>query len=477
MLDRLSIRWRLALISSLLTFVILGVFAVVIGETTTRRIRSDFNNQLTATSDTLREELKLEFVPVGFPSQYTIGRTDPPLDTFAAPEHAVIRILNQAGQTMKSTKGAPDFGYPQEGLVTIGSYRVASRLKIISTSTGYNAGYVWLQYARPVSQPEATVRRLRAFLFFGVLAGTALALGAGLLLAQRAMRPIKALTRTSREIATTRDPNRRVPVPRADDEVAELARTLDEMLIALEDSRSETAQSLARQRQFVADASHELRTPLTSVYANLELLAETLEGDHQDAAESALRSTRRMRRLVADLLLLARADALREVAHEPVDLNSVVIDAAGEMGPVAQDHDIHVSTGELGERAYVSGARDELFRLVLNLVQNAVEHTPRGTHIDVAVNVVGDEVVLTVADDGPGIDPEIRERLFERFVRGAGDRGGSTGLGLAIVKAVTETHGGSVTVGDANENLINRGTRFTVRLPRSVSPVQAGASV
>ncbi len=110
--------------------------------------------------------------------------------------------------------------------------------------------------------------------------------------------------------------------------MAELARTLEGMLRELDAARAETESTLARQRQFVADASHELRTPLTSVLANLELLAESLDGDQADAARSALRSSQRMRRLVADLLLLARSDAARVVAHRPCDLAQVVVEAA-----------------------------------------------------------------------------------------------------------------------------------------------------
>ena len=128
-----------------------------------------------------------------------------------------------------------------------------------------------------------------------------------------------------------------MPIPDADDEVAELARTLDEMLQALEASREEREAALARQRQFVADASHELRTPLTRVLANLELLADVLDGERGEAARAALRSSQRMRRLVADLLLLARADAKREVPHAPTDLAQVLVDAAAELGPVAGD--------------------------------------------------------------------------------------------------------------------------------------------
>ncbi len=122
--------------------------------------------------------------------------------------------------------------------------------------------------------------------------------------------------------------------------MAELARTLQGMLHELDAARSETEATLARQRQFVADASHELRTPLTSVLANLELLAETLRGDQGDAASSALRSSRRMRRLVADLLLLARNDAAKEVARASCDLGQIVVEAAGELGAVADGHEI-----------------------------------------------------------------------------------------------------------------------------------------
>ena len=233
------------------------------------------------------------------------------------------------------------------------------------------------------------------------------------------MAPIAELTAAAREIERTRDPARRVPTTEADDEVAELSRTLDGMLRALDDSRHETEAALQRQREFVADASHELRTPLTSVLANLELLAETLDGERGEAAASALRSSRRMRRLVADLLLLARADAERHAPHTPTDVGEVLMEAAGELSAVADGHELHIDA----DHAIVSGARDELHRLALNLMENAIRHTPSGTSIRAGVEQRDATVVLTVEDDGPGIDPELRERVFERFVRGSGDSG------------------------------------------------------
>ena len=142
------------------------------------------------------------------------------------------------------------------------------------------------------------------------------------------MRPIAELTDAAREIERTRDPSLHLPPSDADDEIAELARTLEGMLGALDAARGETETMLERQREFVADASHELRTPLTSVLANLELLAEELEGEQAESAQAALRSTRRMRRLVGDLLLLARADARREQPRRRVDLAEILTEAA-----------------------------------------------------------------------------------------------------------------------------------------------------
>jgi signal transduction histidine kinase len=320
---------------------------------------------------------------------------------------------------------------------------------------------VELQYGRKVSDVEATVNRVRRFLTAGVLGGTLLALLGGVLLGRRAMRPVARMTTAARDIQRTRDPSKSMPQPQADDEVSELAGTLQDMLDALEASREETEGALARQRQFVADASHELRTPLTSILANLELLADVLDGDKGEAAQSALRSSQRMRRLVGDLLLLARADANRHQPHEPTDVSRVMVEAAAELGPVADGHHLTVDA----DPAVVDGARDELYRMTLNLMENAIRHTPDGTRIRATVAGEDGEVVLTVQDDGPGVPPELRDRVFERFVRGTGDRGSSSGLGLSIVRAVAESHGGSVALEDARP-----GARFVVRLPRAEVP-------
>jgi len=439
--------------------VILCAFAVAIGSLTVHRIRSDFNREVADTATQLPSQMRITVDPL-----HNTFSVTPPLADLAAADHAVIRILALEGHVVSETPtGAPPFGPPSGEPHNIDGYRVASQRVIVRDDVGAPIGQLTFQYGRPVGPTEATVKRVELFLLLGVLAGSALALLAGMALARRAMAPIAELTSTAAEIARTRDPSRGVAQPQADDEVAELARTLEGMLKELDAARSETESTLARQRQFVADASHELRTPLTSVLANLELLAESLAGDQGEAARSALRSSQRMRRLVADLLLLARTDAARVVPREPCDLGRIVVEAAAELGPVSGAHEISLDI----HRAVVLGARDELHRLAINLLENALRHTPAGTEIRVRTAAAGDQVELVVEDNGPGVPAELAPTLFERFVRGAGDRGGSFGLGLAIVQAVAQAHGGSVSLeaSQIGKEPDHTGARFVVRLP------------
>ena len=451
----LPIRWRLAGGSAALTLVILCGFAVIVGVLTTRQIHDDFRRSVAGSADKLAQEarLRLEFDRNGNPRVIPLeGSID--LEDFDASRNAAIRVVTQDDTVGFSTPGAPDFGPPVARTSEIAGWRVETREVPVDRSLPWS-----LQYARRISEVQDTANRVKVFLAFGVLGGALLALLAGLATARRAMEPIAELTDAARRIERSRDPSEKLPHPEAEDEVSELARTLEAMLAALDAARGETEASLARQREFVADASHELRTPLTSVLANLELLEEELSGEQRETAASALRSSRRMRRLVADLLLLARADAGRKAPHQAVDLSEVVTDAAAELEPVARGHEISVSAPA---GAQVTGARDELHRLVLNLMENALRHTDPGTAVEATVERRNGEVVLAVEDDGPGIPVPMREKVFERFYRGSGEHSGSSGLGLSIVRAVAESHQGTVRL---EEPLDGRGARFVVRIP------------
>jgi two-component system, OmpR family, sensor kinase len=460
------VRWRLAAVSAGLTLAILLVFGAVIGQVATSRIRNDFNREVRGAAQTLAGEFRIIYTPLGRIS-FSHG---PRLDDFVRPDGASARVFDVNGNLVEESTGAINLGRPEAGLSTEGDMRVATAP--ISSDTGEVTGYV--QYGRSLAHVDSTVDRLWLFIAAGILAGTLFASLAGVAIAARAMRPISALTLTARQIAATGDPSSHMPDPKVEDEVGELARTLEQMLRSLDAARAEREQAMKKQRDFVADASHELRTPLTSVLANLELLQASLqEPRHEDdraMVDSALRSSRRMSRLVGDLLLLARADAGRVGRHAPCDLAEIAGNAAAEVAPVLGDRRLEI---ENGQPLAVDGNADELHRLVLNLLDNAGRYTPPGTRIELRLRQQEGEAVLEVGDDGPGIPAPLRAQIFDRFVRGEGPAdtavGPGSGLGLAIVRAVTASHGGTVEVGESAAG----GALFTVRLPlqRTERPV------
>ncbi len=469
LLHSLSIRWRLALLTAGLTFLVLCAFALVIGQLTASRIRSDFNNEMAAAVDDLRDQLQLDYDS----GDIVVGNS---IATYAAPNHAVIRVLKaDSGKIIAETRHAPNFGLPGVAVNrtdTVDGYRVETRnttLKIVNLPRGVVAQPVpvAVQYAREISDVEATVSRVRLFLLLGVLGGSGIALALGLALSRRALAPIARLTQTARDIGATRDPSRRVAIPDTDDEVAVLARTLDEMLQALESSpgRDRGAPGppapVRRRRQPRAahPADERAGQPRAAVRrARGRAWRGGALGTALDAADApsgrrpaaAGPRRRRSRRAARADRPHARGRRRHRRAASPVAVDHVLgVDAAGP--------------------AMVDGARDELHRMALNLMQNAVQHTPPGTHVTAAVRRDGDHVILTVTDDGPGIPPELRDSAFDRFVRGDGDRGGSVGLGLSIVRAVARTHGGDVVL----ESPAAGGARFVVTLPALPAAVAA----
>jgi signal transduction histidine kinase len=248
------------------------------------------------------------------------------------------------------------------------------------------------------------------------------------------------------------DLSRRVPVPSSRDEIAQLARTMNAMLERLD--RASTGE-----RIFVADASHELRNPLAAFRTELEVaLAAPERADWPQVAHDLLRRSHEMESLARDLLFLAAADdgsPGERLARDAVDLDDVALDETSRLRSVTT---VRLDVSGVSA-APVRGSRDQLARLARNLLENAVTHASE--LVTVRLGVVGGEVHLEVADDGPGIPPEAWDRVFDRFVRldAARVRGG-TGLGLAIVASVAATHGGSVEVAAGDE-----GATLLVRCP------------
>lgn len=452
------VRWRLAAVSAGLTLVILVLFGLIVGNLAAQRIRDDFNREIEDAVTTLAGQVQIVDTITN-----TLIVREPDLGDFASPNDASVRIYDARGEQLDASPNVAPLGPPVPGVHTVGDMRVVTAV-LRSPQTGRIAGYV--QYGRNEQHIDSTIDRLWLFIAAGVLGATLLASFAGVAIARRAMRPISSLTATARTIADTGDPSSHMPQPRVDDEVGELARTLEQMLRSLDAARSERELALRRQREFVADASHELRTPLTSILANLELLQASLDqasqGDERAMVDSALRSSNRMSRLVGDLLLLARADAGRIGTRTRCDLAEIAGNAAAEVAPTIGERQLRV---ENERPLLVDGNPDELHRMVLNLLDNAARHTPPGSTIELRLRTRGGQAVVEVADDGPGVPPELHEQIFERFVRGAGPAdtaiGGGSGLGLAIVNAVAKSHGGQAEAGESDLG----GALFSVRLP------------
>jgi two-component system sensor histidine kinase MprB len=304
-----------------------------------------------------------------------------------------------------------------------------------------------VRLARSLESTDAVLSRLRWVLLALVLGGIALAALLGRLAARHLVAPVRRVSEAARHIADTEDLGRRIEVT-SHDEVGELAERFNAMLDTLEGS-------IAAQRQLVADASHELRTPVTSLRTNIEVLAES----DLDAAERARviadveAQAEELSLLVTDLIELARGEQ-GSPAREDVRLDELAAEAIER----ARRHAPAVQFDAQLEPAVVDGVPDRLARAVNNLLDNAARH---GTRVVVRTGVDG----ISVRDNGPGVDPADLPHIFDRFYRGAADRGRSgTGLGLAIVRQVAEQHGGSVVAANADGG----GAAFELRLPAVV---------
>jgi signal transduction histidine kinase len=272
------------------------------------------------------------------------------------------------------------------------------------------------------------------------------------LMVGRALAPVESIRREVDAISSV-DLDRRVPTPPGNDEIARLATTMNDMLGRLE-------QGQARQRRFVADASHELRSPVASIRQHAEVaLAHPDRTSVGALAETVAAENLRVERLVDDLLLLTRADEhTLQLQRRPVDVDDLVFEEAQRLRDATS---LRVDTTRVSA-GRVIGDRTALWRALRNLGDNAVRHA--GSQVAFTLAERNGAVVLDVDDDGPGIPPADRQRVFERFVRlddaRARDAGGS-GLGLAIVAEVVNAHRGTIAVDDSGLG----GARFEVRLP------------
>lgn len=301
--------------------------------------------------------------------------------------------------------------------------------------------------------------------------GVAAAALAGRTLVRRQLRPLREVAQTaervthldlaSGEVGRTE----RVPAEFTDPatEVGQVGGALNQLLGHVETALDARHESEQQARQFLADASHELRTPLSTIKGYAELSRRMSDPDDLSQVLSKVDSeSLRMTRLVEDMLLLARLDAGRNIEPRPVDLTRVVADAVHDAAVVDPDRTWNVSLPP--DPITIDGDEQRLHQLVTNLLRNASRHTGEGTRVVTSLEVDGANVRLMVADNGPGIDPELLPTIFDRFTRGDSSRtraSGGAGLGTSLVQAIAHAHGGRVSVTSAPGQ-----TEFIVLLPR-----------
>jgi two-component system OmpR family sensor kinase len=369
----------------------------------------------------------------------------PNLGDARLPDAMVLRAAVSPGEPAHETVRA---GYDED-----------LRLLAMRVSDAVALGGV-LIVAESLEPTEGTLAQARELLLACGVGAVLLVVAGATLLTGAALAPMARLTRAAARIAATGHYHERVPTPARQDEVGQLAATVNDLIATV-------ARTLEAQRQLLADTSHELRSPLTAVLANLDLLRRDLAAPERElCVGEASNEAQRMRRLVNDLLLLAQADATQVIARAPVALDRLVAETTTTMARQAIAH--HFDT-QLARELVVQGDQERLTQALRNLLENAVRYTPPGTTVRVTLGAEADgQARITIADTGPGIDAVHLPRLWDRFYRVDRSRAaGGSGLGLAIVRYITEAHGGSVAV----ESAPGQGTAFHIRLPLAQTPI------
>jgi two-component system OmpR family sensor kinase len=509
-----STRIRLTAWYAALFVLVLLALGVSVEALARNRLMDDVDNRLQSTAEDIGtgiegnlENWPLETDPVRFEDIV------PVLGSFAS-RGLLIQIADPNGQVVRGSEYAPKNPLvaeqsPPSGTPTFisttwnGDELRAVHFPVIVTDP---SGVRWYIGAVIVGERLTTMQQtldsLRQVLLVTSALGLALALLGGWMLAGRALRPVDRVTAAAARIAegdgTATSLATRLPVPPTDDELSRLSATFNAMLDRLQ-------ASFRAQERFVADASHELRTPLTAIRGNVDVLTRQARSrdrgintaDLAPALDDIRQESDRMRRLLDDLLMLARADTGREsdplaaARHERVRLDEIAAEAVHSAAALTNGQFLEL---EAPRSIETDGDPDRLHQLLMILLDNAIRHTPSGGRIRAAVAATPDGTArIAVRDDGEGIAAEHLPHIFERFYRADGARGrssGGTGLGLAIAQAICRAHGGEISVASAP----GQGTTFIVtlpgaapldqriskedgRIPATISPAQADPAV
>jgi two-component system, OmpR family, sensor kinase len=478
----MSIRLRLSLLYTAILALMMAVFGVVLYALQSQYTLNWLKNDLVVSSDTLAQSVLRIYMDMRPPAVGTGAQTPPgpPPNSSQAyqsdaafqqqSESEIVRVLDPDGKMVASPVGGSGEALPLslEGLQRLRNQQswveTASasgrQLLIYNRPVLYNGQVVSiLQVARPLTERNQTLQALGTTLLFTILGAILVAFGLGWLLAGLALQPIQRITQTAQAIGSERDFSRRVSYTGPQDEVGQLAVTFNSMLAQLQEAYQKVAHALDMQRSFVADVSHELRTPLTTLRGNLGLLGRTppIPAEEQaDILGDMVDESDRLIRLVNELLVLARAEAGRALAREPIQVLGIAEEVCRQARLLDPQRAIAV---EAAAETTVLADRDALKQVLLILVDNALKHSVGA--VTLRARQEQSRVTITVQDAGEGISPEKLAHLFDRFYRG-GERQQSPGfgLGLPIARALVEGLGGTITV----ESQVGQGTTISIHL-------------
>jgi len=477
----MTIRVRIALFGLLTVGLTLVVFTVafytLFKSTGSKQQDKELSDRALAGLAALAQEPPQDFAP-----QRALAPIDPAVST-----DIFVIVLDAAGMPI-STTGAIAGSPPEVPAALLAEADAAGYAKGTMDTV---AGPVRL-YVRPWSRPDLglgghlvaaqTTRRVGqnvsvvgAFLVAAAVFAFLIAGGAIWLVIGRALRPLKQLAQLTDEVGRTQDLGRRLPVPRARDDVRRLSESFNAMMARLEEAYSRLSAALESQRRFVADASHELRTPLTTIRNNAGFLLQRPDAAPEDrltALQDIASESERMSRLVQDLLTLARADAGFQLEKREVALDALVSDVCRQAVRLRSERRID----EQVEPLRGSGNADMLKQLLWILLDNAFAHTRPSGSVSVSLQREADTAVLEVADDGEGISERDLEHIFDRFYQADRSRSrGGAGLGLSIARWIVDQHGGDITAANREP----RGAVFRVRLPLAPpqSPIHDNAAL
>lgn len=480
----MSIRLRLTLIYSAILALTLIIFGAALYTIQARTTLDALKRDILRGSDRMGAAVLWSYQhPPQLPPELQPGLNPEqmppvPFETFSSDtafqglrEREIVRVLDADGNLVASPFGVVEDALPlsNTGLQTLLSqgewWEIGStengRLLIYNRAVLSGGEVVFIvQVARSLAERDQSLAALGSTLLIASLVTILIAFGIGWVISGLALRPIHRISQTAQEIGNESDFSRRVDYSGPNDEIGQLARTFNSMLSRLQDAYQRVSQALNMQREFVADVSHELRTPLTTVRGNLDLLRREpplAEVEQDDVLTDLVDESDRLIRLVNELLILARADAGRNLVQEAVPVQPLIDEARRQAQQLDEQREITAALQDVT----ALGDRDALKQVLLILLDNALKHT-QGP-ITISAEAAGDQVVIAVQDTGPGIPPETLDHVFDRFYRGEAEPSvPGFGLGLPIAKALVEEMGGTIAIDSQSRS----GSVVRVQLPQ-----------